>query len=93
MACTDGLQYSQYTYGIDVGSELGGIETDLYMALSGEIVYLIGFNPTDHLHYAHRVAEIGIVKVESGFTFEVCYPFPEIYRAPADDSVDFIPLF
>ncbi len=93
MACADGFQYPQYTYRIDVRSELGGIETDLYVALGGEIVYLVGFNPADHLHYAHRVAEIGIVKVKSGFPFEVCYPFAEIHRTAADDSVDFIPLF
>ena len=56
MAGTDGLEHAEYAGGIDIGRELGRVETYLHVALGGEVVDLVGTHLVDHLDDGHRVA-------------------------------------
>ena len=54
-----------------IGSKLRRVEAYLYVALSSQIVNLGRFHLVHHLDDTHRVAEIGIVKMEVGLAFQV----------------------
>ena len=86
----DCFQDAEHTYSIHISSELGGIEADLYMALSSQIVYLCGLYLTYQLDQRHRVAHVGIVKVEVRCAFEMCDALTVIYGTAADDAMDFV---
>ena len=59
-----GLEDAEHTGGIYIGGELGGVEADLHVALGSEVIDLVGTHLAHHLDKAHRVAQVGIVKVE-----------------------------
>ena len=56
MAGAHGLQHAEHAGGIDVSGELGRVEGDLHVALSGQIVNLVGPHLVHHLHDRHGVA-------------------------------------
>ena len=70
-ALADSLNDTQDTDGIDVGGIFRRVEAYLYVALSSQVVNLGRFHLVHHLDDTHRVAEIGIVKMEVGLAFQV----------------------
>ena len=87
---TDGLKDTQYACGVDVGCELGGIETDLNVALCCQVIDFVGPYLPHDLHDGHGVAEVGIVEVEVGATFEVSYALTVVNAGTADDAMDIV---
>jgi hypothetical protein len=87
---TNGLQYAQNACGIDVGSELWGVEADLYVALSSQVIYLIGTYLADDLYETHRVREVAVVEVEMGLSFEMRNALTIIYAATTDDTMHLV---
>ena len=70
-ALADGLKDAEHTCGVYIGSKLRRVEAYLYVALSSQVVNLGRFHLVHHLDDTHRVAEIGIVKMEVGLAFQV----------------------
>lgn len=93
MAGAYGFKDAENACGIDVGGELGGVETYLDVGLGGEIVNLVGPDFTYNLYQGHRVAHVGVVEVEAGFAFEVGYALAEVHRGAADDAVNDVTFF
>lgn len=87
-----GLKDTQNARGIDIGGELRRVERHLHMALCREVIDLVGTHLADHLDDAHRVAEIGVVKVEMGFAFEMGDALAVVGRRAANRTVDVIPF-
>ena len=93
VAGAHGLEHPQHSGGVHVGRELGRVEADLHMALRGQVVDFVGSHLVDDLHDRHGVAEVGIMQMEAGMTFEMRYPLAVVHRAAADDAVYVIALF
>jgi hypothetical protein len=89
-AGANGLQHTQNACGIDVGGELGRVEADLYVALSSQVVYLIGTHLADDLYETHGVREVAVVEVEMGFAFEMRNALTIIYAATTDDTMHLV---
>ena len=70
-ALADGLKDAEHTCGVYISSKLRRVEAYLYVALSSQVVNLSRFHLVHHLDDTHRVAEIGIVKMEVGLAFQV----------------------
>ena len=87
---TDGLQYAQHTYGVDIGCELRRVERYLYVTLGSEVIDFRRAHLADDAQDAHRVAEVGIVQVEVGQTLQMGNTLAEVYRRTADSAVNFI---
>lgn len=60
------------------------------MALSSQVVNLGGPNEADDLDKAHAVAQIAIMEVELGVTFEMGDALAIVDRAAADDAMDIV---
>ena len=90
VAGAHGLQHAEHTGGIDIGRELGRVETDLHVALGRKVVDLIGLHLVHHLDYRHGVAQVGIVQVEVGLALQMGNALTEIDTAAADDAVNFV---
>ena len=86
----DGIDDAEHADGIDIGGELGGVETDLHVALGGEVVDLRGAHVGDDADDGHGVAEVGIVEVEVGAALEVGDALAVIDGGAADDAMDVI---
>ena len=71
MVGANGFEDAEYAYGIDISSELGGIEADLHMTLGGEVVDLRRQHLTNEFDQRHGVRHIGIMQVEVRAAFEV----------------------
>lgn len=87
-----GLKDTQHARGIDIGGELRRVERHLHVALSRKVIDLVGTHRADHLDDAHRVAEVGVVKVKMGFAFEMGDALAVIGRRAADRAVDIVPF-
>ena len=85
-----GLEDTEHAYRIYVGSELGSIEADLYMALSCKVINFGGLHLAHELDERHGVGHVGIVEVEIRNAFEMGDTFAEIHRRPTDDAMDFV---
>ena len=86
----DGIDDAEHADGIDIGGELGGVETDLHVALGGEVVDLRGAHVGDDADNGHGVAEVGVVEVEVGAALEVGDALAVIDGGAADDAMDVI---
>ena len=60
------------------------------MALSSQIVNLIGSNPIDQLHHIGRVSDIAIMQVEVGMLIEPIDSLRIKAARPTFDAVDLI---
>ena len=89
---TDGLEHTEYTHCIDISRELWRVEAHLHMALSGKVVNLCWLHLTDYLEHGHRVAQVGIVKVEVWSAFQMSDALTIIDRRTADGAMHFITL-
>ena len=87
------LEDAQYTYCIDVGSELRRVEADLHVALSSEVVDFAWTNLADNAKDAHRVTQVGIVEVEVWGSFKMCDTLAIVDRRTTDCAVDFVSFF
>lgn len=86
------LEDAQDTRRVHVCRELGGVERHLYVALSREVVDLVGPYFAYHLQDAHRVAEVGIVEVEVREPLKVRDALAVVHRRAADGAVDVVAL-
>jgi len=57
------------------------------VALGGEVVDFVRANLVEDLDDRHRVAEVGVVKVEVPVAFEVGYTFPEVNGGTTDGAM------
>ncbi len=87
------LQHPQHAGRVHVGGELRRIETDLYVALRGQVVDFIGTDLRDDLYQAHRIAEIGVMEVEMRTALEMRDALPPVDRRTADDAVNLVAFF
>ena len=87
MVRTNGLQNTQYTYGIDVGRELRGIERHLHMTLRSEVVNLIRLHFAYQLHQRHRVTHVGIMQMKMRRALQMRYALAEVHRTTTNDTV------
>ena len=62
------------------------------MALSREVVDLVGPYFAYHLQDAHRVAEVRVVEVEAGTALKVRYALAVVHRRAPDGAVDVVAL-
>ena len=92
-AQTHGLQHAQHAGSVDIGGELRHIETDLDVALGGEVVNFIGADLADDREDAHRIAEVAVMQVEVGVAFQMGDALSVIDRRTADDAVDIVAFF
>ena len=60
------------------------------MALRGKIIDLVRPHLAHHLHYAHRVAKVGIMEMEVRAPFEMSDALAEIHRTAADSPVNIV---
>ena len=60
------------------------------MALSCQVVYLIGTYLTDDLYETHGVGEVAVVEVEMGLSFEMRNALTIIYTATTDDTMHLV---
>ena len=77
-ALADCLQNTEYTCCIYVGCKLRRVEAHLYVALSCEIINFGWFHLVHHLDDAHRVTEVGIMKVKVWLAFQMSDTLTEI---------------
>ena len=75
----DGFQDAQHANCVHVGRKFGGIETYLDMALRSKVVDFVRTHSSDHSEYAHRISEVGIVKMEVRLAFEVGNSLTEVH--------------
>ena len=73
-----GFEHSENAHSIDICRKLWGIEADLNVALSCQIVYLCRLHQADQLDEGHRVAHVGIVKMEMRLAFQMSDAFTEV---------------
>lgn len=84
------LEQTKHAGGVDVGGELRGVEADLHVALGSEVVDLVGFHLVEHLDDRHRVAEVGIMKMEVRMTLKMGDALAEVHGGTADSAVHVI---
>ena len=77
-ALADSLQDTEHTCCIYVGSKLRRVEAHLYVALSCEVINFGWFHLVHHLNDAHRVTEVGIMKVKVWLAFQMSDTLTEI---------------
>jgi hypothetical protein len=92
-AGANGLQDAEDTYSINICRKLRRVETDLHVALSCEVVYLVRLYGTDDLNESHGVTHISIVQVEMRLAFEVSDALTEVNRTAAYNAMYFVALF
>lgn len=63
------------------------------MALGSKVVDFIRTHKRHDLHYRHRVAEISIMEMKIGMTFEVGDALTEVDRRAADGAMNVIAFF
>ena len=61
---THSLQDAEHTDGIHVGGIFRRVEADLHVTLCGEVVDFGGLYLAHDAEHTHRVAQVGIVKME-----------------------------
>ena len=85
-----GFEHSENAHSIDICRKLWGIEADLNVALSCQIVYLCRLHQADQLDEGHRVAHVGIVKMEMRLAFQMSDAFAEVNRGTANDAMHLV---
>ena len=73
------FQDAEHTDGIHVGSILWRVEADLHMALCGEVIDLSRAYLADHAEHTHRVAQVGIVKMEMWCALQMSDTWAEVH--------------
>ena len=86
----DCLKDAKHTGGIHISSKLRRVEAHLHMTLSSKVIHLSRLHLVHHLDDTHRVAEIGIVKVEVGATFQMSDALTIINGRTTDSSMHVI---
>ena len=86
------LEDAQDTRRVHVRCELGGVERHLNVALSREVVDLVGPYFAYHLHDAHRVTEVRVVEVEAGTALKVSDALAVVHGRAPDGAVDVVAL-
>ena len=87
------LEHTQHTRCVNVGRELRRVEAHLHMALSRKVVYLGWLHLVHHLNHTHRVAQVGIVKMEMRTSLQMSDALTEIHRRATDCAVHIITFF
>ena len=90
MVCPHGFEDAEHAHGIDIGRELRGVEADLHMALGSQVVYLSRLHQADELDEGHRVAHVGVMKMEMRLALQMGDTFAEVDRGTADDAVHLV---
>ena len=97
-----GFQQSQGAHGIHVGGELRHVEAHLHMALSREVINLVGSYLRDDAYQRRAVGHVAPMQVYQTFLVHVAHPFVEVQmfdaagveaRAAAQHSVHLIAFF
>jgi hypothetical protein len=78
----DSLQDTEHTCSIYIGCKLRRVKTYLNVALSGEVINFGWFHLVHYLDDTHRVAQVGIMKVEIRFTFQMS----DMAKVAAEDA-------
>ena len=89
-ALTDSLQDTEHTCSIYIGCKLRRVKTYLNVALSGEVINFGWFHLVHHLNDAHRVAQVGIMKVEIRFTFQMSDTLAVVSRGTANGAMHIV---
>ena len=89
-ALADSLQDTEYTCSIYVGCKLRRIETYLNVALGCQVINFGWFHLVHHLNDTHRVAQVGIMKVEIRFTFQMSDTLAVVSRRTANRAMHIV---
>ena len=84
------LEDAQDADRVGIRRVLRRVETDLDVALGGQVVDLVRPDGLDDFDKAHAVAHVPVVEMEMGMTLQRGDPLAEIHRGAADDAVDLI---
>jgi len=94
----DGFKQAQGAEGVDIGGVLRRLETDGYMALGGEVVYLVGFCFSDDAREVAAVGKVAVVEnevavVDMRILIEMVYALGVEGTGAPFDAVDFVAFF
>lgn len=84
------LKNAQHSNGIHIGSKLGRVKANLYVALGGKIIDFCWTKITDQTNNAHRVTHVRIVKVEIGLSLQMCDTWTIVHTATPNDAMNII---
>ncbi len=76
----DRLKDPQHPGRVNISRELRGVERHLNMALRRKIVHLVRTDLVHNLDQAHRVPQIGVVKMEIRLSLKVRDPLTVVHR-------------
>ena len=79
MVSTYSLKHTEYTYCINVSSELRSVKAYLDVTLSCQIINLCRAHLADYSKYRHRVSEVCIVQVEIILALKMGDALAEVY--------------